>query len=161
MPIIISPTDAIVIRSVDLSGDTGAAESTGIGTVSVGGASAGLELAPAPGCGGIVEQAASISSSASDLFALAPMARAAKRNQARLVFDSRELYPHLDSFVGRPWVRMFWSAVERRYIKHTDLVFTVNRSIAVRMVAAHGIETPVVLHNVTPRQEVRRTNKLR
>lgn len=98
---------------------------------------------------------------ASDLFALAPMARAAKRNQARLVFDSRELYPHLDSFVGRPWVRMFWSAVERRYIKHTDLVFTVNRSIATRMVAAHGIETPVVLHNVTPRQEVRRTNKLR
>ena len=60
-----------MIRSVDLSGDIGAAESMGAGTVSVGGASAGLELAPASGCGGIVEQAASISSSsASDLFAL-------------------------------------------------------------------------------------------
>ena len=67
-----SPTDAIVIRSVDLSGDIGAAESTGAGTESVGGASAGLELAPASGCGGIVEQAVSVSSrsSASDLFAL-------------------------------------------------------------------------------------------
>jgi len=67
-----SPTDAIVIRSVDLSGDIGAAESTGAGTESVGGASAGLELAPASGGGGIVEQAVSVSSrsSASDLFAL-------------------------------------------------------------------------------------------
>lgn len=67
-----SPTDAIVIRSVDLSGDIGATESSGAGTVSVGGATAGLGLAPASGCGGIVEQAASVSSrsSASDLFVL-------------------------------------------------------------------------------------------
>ena len=98
---------------------------------------------------------------ASDLFALPPMARAAKRHQGRLVFDSRELYSHLDSFVGRQLVRQFWSAVERRYIRHADLVFTVNRSIAECIATTYGIELPTVLHNVPPMQNVPRTNKLR
>ncbi len=98
---------------------------------------------------------------AGDLFTLPLMKRAAHTQDGRLVYDSRELYPHLDSFVGRPFVRRFWSAVERRYIKYADHVFTVNDSIAARMAIAYGIAEPDVLHNVAPRREILRTDTLR
>jgi glycosyltransferase involved in cell wall biosynthesis len=98
---------------------------------------------------------------ASDLFLLPALAAAAARHRARLVFDSRELYAHLDSLIGKPWAGAFWRAVERRYIGRADAVLTVNRSIAERLAAAHGIAPPVVLHNVPPRQAVERADRLR
>lgn len=98
---------------------------------------------------------------ASDLFALPALDRAAARHDGRLVFDSRELYAHLDSTAGRPWARLFWSTVERRHIRRADAVLTVNQSIAERLAATYGIAPPVVLHNVPPRQEVPRTDLLR
>ena len=98
---------------------------------------------------------------ASDLYTLPGLAKAAQRHDARLVFDSRELYGHLDSTAGRPWVRAVWQAVERRFIRRADVVFTVNESIAERLTQTYRIAPPVVLHNVPERRSVPSTNRLR
>ncbi|NNF57878.1 MAG: glycosyltransferase family 4 protein [Rhodothermaceae bacterium] len=98
---------------------------------------------------------------ASDLYTLPGLTEAARHHKARLVFDSRELYGHLDSTAGRPWVRAVWQAVERRFIRRADAVFTVNESIAERLAQTYAIAPPVVLHNVPERRTVPRTNRLR
>jgi glycogen synthase len=89
---------------------------------------------------------------ASDLYTLPAMAAAARQHGARLAYDSRELYPHVDATAGRPWARLAWSALERRFISRCDEVFTVNGSIADRLAATYDIERPTVVHNVPPRQ---------
>ena len=98
---------------------------------------------------------------ASDLYTLPALAAASSKHGGRLVFDSRELYAHLDSTAGRPWVRGVWTTIERRYIRRADAVLTVNRSIADRLATAYGIEPPLVLHNVPARASVSRSNRLR
>ena len=98
---------------------------------------------------------------ASDLYVLPALKAAAHRHGGRLVLDARELYPHVDATAGKPWARWLWSAVEHRYLPHTDAVLTVNDSIADRMAMTYGIERPVVSRNVPERQDVPRTDALR
>ncbi|MDX1438693.1 MAG: glycosyltransferase [Rubricoccaceae bacterium] len=98
---------------------------------------------------------------ASDLFVLPALAVHAGRKKARLVFDSRELYSHLDSHRSRPLVRAFWRFVERRYIKETDLVLTVNQSIAEQLAHLYRIRPPVVVRNIPPSQQIPTTKRLR
>lgn len=98
---------------------------------------------------------------ASDLFVLPALASAAQRERARLTFDSRELYPHVGATRGKPWASMFWAAVERRYIRQTDRVFTVNESIADRLAESYRIERPVVVPNVPQRRAAEATRYLR
>ncbi len=98
---------------------------------------------------------------ASDLYTLPALAAAASHHGGRLVYDSRELYAHLDSSAGRPWVRGVWKAVERRYISRANAVFTVNESIARRLATAYKIERPTVLHNVPEFVDIEPSNKLR
>ena len=98
---------------------------------------------------------------ASDLYALPAMHRAAGRFGGRLTYDARELYPHVAATTGRPWIRLFWQSVERRFIRHADAVFTVSDGIADRLAATYGIPRPYVLHNVPPRRPVTRTDRLR
>lgn len=98
---------------------------------------------------------------ASDLYVLPALAAAARRHDARLVLDARELYPHVDATAGKPWARRAWTALERRYLPRTDAVLTVNDSIADRMAATYGITRPVVTHNVPEQQAVPRTDALR
>ena len=98
---------------------------------------------------------------ASDLHVLPALADAARRHRARLVFDSRELYAHLDASAGRPWVSAMWQAVEHRHIGRADAVLTVNDAIADRLAERYGIARPAVLVNTPPRQAVARTDRLR
>ncbi len=79
---------------------------------------------------------------ASDLYVLPALAAAARRHDARLLLDARELYPHVDATAGKPWARWAWSAVEHRFLPRTDAVLTVNDSIADRMAATYGIARP-------------------
>jgi glycosyltransferase involved in cell wall biosynthesis len=67
---------------------------------------------------------------ASDLYTLPAAARAAKRNGARLVYDSRELYTSIAALQDRAMTQRFWSLLERVYARRADLLFTVNTSIA-------------------------------
>ncbi|MEM9999140.1 MAG: glycosyltransferase family 4 protein [Bacteroidota bacterium] len=98
---------------------------------------------------------------ASDLYTLPAMARAARRTNRPLVFDSRELYAHLDATEDAPLKRWLWTTIERRHIQQADLVLTVNDAIADRLAAAYGIARPMVQHNLPPVRTVARTTRLR
>lgn len=98
---------------------------------------------------------------ASDLYALPVMTRVAKKHEGKVVFDSRELYAHLDSSAGKPWISLFWSTLERRHIRKADVVVTVNDSIADRLKEAYRIERPVVVRNVPGYDHVEKSNRLR
>jgi glycosyltransferase involved in cell wall biosynthesis len=62
-----------------------------------------------------------------------------------LVYDAHELYPEQKSFSAVQ--RNICSEAERRLIKHADLVFAVNESIAREMADRYGIAMPKVLLN--------------
>jgi glycosyltransferase involved in cell wall biosynthesis len=99
---------------------------------------------------------------ASDLYTLPALATAARRHRVPLVFDSRELYAHVASTSGRPWVRLFWHLIQSRFVPRADLVFTVSDSIADRLRDTYRIPRPIVSHNVPARTTpVRRTDLLR
>ncbi len=98
---------------------------------------------------------------ASDLYTLPAMAAAARRHGARLVYDARELYPHVAATVQRPAVRLFWRLLEGRYIRHADAVFTVSERIAGRLAATYGVARPAVLYNAPPFQHVTSSGYLR
>ena len=98
---------------------------------------------------------------ASDLFTLPAMHAAARQHGGRLVYDARELYPHVGATAGRPWARLFWYLVEGLYIRRADAVLTVNESIAGRLARVYRIARPAVIPNTPPTQPVARTNWLR
>ncbi|MEL7167805.1 MAG: glycosyltransferase family 4 protein [Bacteroidota bacterium] len=98
---------------------------------------------------------------ASDLYVLPAMARSARRSARPLVFDSRELYAHLDATEDAPLKRWLWRTVEARYIRRADLVLTVNGAIADRLATAYGIARPMVQHNLPRTTAVPRTTTLR
>lgn len=98
---------------------------------------------------------------ASDLYCLAAVRRAAKRRDALLTYDARELYPFVAATRGRPWVRWFWRRFEARHIKDCHAVFTVSDGIADLLQDTYHILRPVVVHNAPETQEVRRSDVLR
>ncbi len=98
---------------------------------------------------------------ASDLYTLPALHAAARQHGGRLVYDARELYPHVASTAGRPWVRAMWRLLEGRHIRHADAVFTVSDSIADRLAQAYGLPRPAVLHNVPPYRNVASSGYLR
>ena len=98
---------------------------------------------------------------ASDLYVLPGLHAAARRHGGRLVYDARELYTHVASTAGRPWVRLAWRLVEGRHIRAADAVLTVSQSIADRLASRYGIDPPVVLYNVPEHQAVTPSTYLR
>lgn len=98
---------------------------------------------------------------ASDLYTLPALAEAARRHRAGLLYDARELYAHLDSSAGRPWVAWTWSAVERRFLPRCDGAFTVNATIARRLAEAYGVPEPTLVHNLPVAPAPPRTDALR
>lgn len=80
-----------------------------------------------------------------DLPALQAGVELAKSWQVPLVYDAHELYPEQRSFSTAQ--RNICSQSEREYIKHADLVFAVNESIAQEMARRYHIEQPLVLTN--------------
>ncbi|MEM8598897.1 MAG: glycosyltransferase family 4 protein [Bacteroidota bacterium] len=98
---------------------------------------------------------------ASDLYTLPAMTQAARRTARPVVFDSRELYAHLDATEDAPLKRWLWRTVEAWYIRQADLVLTVNGAIADRLAAAYGIARPMVQHNLPRLRTVPRTTTLR
>ncbi|MDA1028840.1 MAG: glycosyltransferase [Bacteroidetes bacterium] len=85
---------------------------------------------------------------ASDLYVLKTCAKSAKRANAKYSFDSRELYAHVAATAGRPWVRWYWSRLERRLLPGSAGLFTVSDSIADFLARTYGVSRPIVIHNV-------------
>lgn len=98
---------------------------------------------------------------ASDLYALPALASAAKAHGGKLAYDSRELYPHVPSTVGRPWVRYFWQRLEKHFIRRADAVFTVSDGIAGKLVEFYCIDPPTVVYNVPEHLTSARKDTLR
>ena len=98
---------------------------------------------------------------ASDLYTLPAMCRAASANSGALAYDARELYPHVASTAGRPWVSVAWRAVEHRHIRRANAVFTVGEAIADALRRSYRIARPIVLHNVPAYAEPVRSDALR
>lgn len=98
---------------------------------------------------------------ASDLYTLPALHAAAQQHGGRLAYDARELYPYVGATAGKPWATLFWYALERRYIRRADAVFTVNESIADRLASSYRVERPVVLPNVPDRHDVQPAPDLR
>lgn len=89
---------------------------------------------------------------ASGLYVLPAACSAARRYGGRVVYDARELYTHVSATTGRPWARVFWRLLERRYIRRTDSVLTVGHAIADRLAGTYGVARPAVLHNLPARK---------
>lgn len=85
---------------------------------------------------------------ASGLYVLPAAQAAARACNARVVYDVRELYPHVPATVGKPWARAFWSLLERRYIRQADAILTVGDAIADRLSRTYGVARPAVLYNI-------------
>ena len=98
---------------------------------------------------------------ASDLYTLPALHAAARAHAGRLAYDARELYAHVAATTGRPWIRLFWQSVERRYIRRADAVFTVSPSIAQALQQTYRITPPIVLYNAPPAQSLAPSGVLR
>lgn len=70
--------------------------------------------------------------------------RAAMCPNAKLIYDSHELFPHQFP-TGR--YQRYWSRVETDYVNGADLVITVNESIARALTHFYGIDRPEVIYN--------------
>jgi glycosyltransferase involved in cell wall biosynthesis len=79
--------------------------------------------------------------------------RAAMCPNAKLIYDSHELFPH--QFPAGRYQR-YWSRLETDHVSTADLVITVNESIARALTHFYGIDRPEVIYNsyAPPRRPV-------
>ena len=82
-----------------------------------------------------------------DLDTLWATSKASKAQNAKLVYESRELYTEQYSLYKRPIAKAFWRNLEKRFIKKADAVVTVNESIANELVNRYGINKPEIVMN--------------
>lgn len=85
---------------------------------------------------------------AGDLYSLPAAAAAAKRDQARLVYDARELFFALGPLAGSPIRQMVVAAIERHYIHKADSVVAVAECDAHALVRRYGIAPPSIVMNL-------------
>jgi len=85
---------------------------------------------------------------ASDLYVLPALSKAATKYKAKLIYDSRELYPYVASTTKKPWSSLFWRFLESKYINKADQVFTVSDSISKSLSDMYGIPRPEVIWNI-------------
>ena len=84
---------------------------------------------------------------ASDLYSLPASARAANQSRSYLTYDSRELYTHVESLRKNPVKRSVWSAIEKRYIRKCDRIFTVSDQIANHLQNVYAVNLPLTIYN--------------
>ena len=57
---------------------------------------------------------------ASDLYSMIPVAKTKKYHNAKIIYDSRELYTQLAGLKNRPIIQKIWSYYEKKYIVQVD-----------------------------------------
>lgn len=86
---------------------------------------------------------------AHDANTLSPASRAARRLRAPLVYDSHELWTERNVRADRPFAKRWERVVERRGIRHADVVVTVSPSIAHWLEERYGLpRTPLLVRNI-------------
>ncbi|HTC86437.1 MAG TPA: glycosyltransferase, partial [Candidatus Acidoferrum sp.] len=87
-----------------------------------------------------------------DLSGVLAAARAARRDGARLVFDSHELLLESAGSATQPgWGRSVLRRAEAKEFGEASAVVTVNDAIAAELKGRYGVVAPVVVHNCPPR----------
>ena len=59
---------------------------------------------------------------AADLYSMIPIAKTKKYHNAKIIYDSRELYTKLAGLKKKPVIQKIWSYYEKKYIKTVDSV---------------------------------------
>lgn len=77
------------------------------------------------------------------------MAKHASQSNAKLVFDSRELYHHVAGIQNKPHSKLFWHLIQAHFLPKCDLILTVSDSIADRLEEQYKITRPAVIPNVS------------
>jgi glycosyltransferase involved in cell wall biosynthesis len=98
---------------------------------------------------------------ASDLYSLPTAYLTARLRHAKLAYDSRELYSSIAALHRRKRTQRFWSYVERKIIPRTDVVFTVNGSLAESISNRYSTRKPTTLLNCPFRQAIQKSDRLR
>ena len=96
---------------------------------------------------------------AHDLPALSSCAKLAEEWNAKLVYDSHEMYSELNNLSKRQ--KKILSCVEQKEIVKCDAVFTVSDTIAEKISVKYGIKKPEVIYNAysLPLQNLHATNQ--
>jgi len=81
---------------------------------------------------------------AHDLPMLPVAVKAARACGSRFVYDSHELYSEQEF---SDWEKRRWASIEKRYIGESDLVITVNQSIATELEKRYQINDVKVIYN--------------
>ena len=108
---------------------------------------------------------------AHDLNTLLPCHQAAKKNNAKLIYDSHELFlstilpPYPLKNVLRTcyrfFVMLYFSIIERLLIRKTSAVITVNDTIAEILSKKYKMKTPTVIMNVPDVPHLKQTKDIR
>lgn len=85
---------------------------------------------------------------AHDLDTLPLAAALARRADARLVYDSHELYPEISTH--GPLMRLVWRRLESALIRRADAVVTVCESIAEELAERYRVPAPLTVLNCPP-----------
>lgn len=86
---------------------------------------------------------------AHDANTLSPASRAARQLRVPLVYDSHELWTERNVRADRPFAKRWERVVERRGIRHADLVVTVSPSIAAWLEERYALQrTPLLVRNI-------------
>ena len=89
---------------------------------------------------------------AHDMEALPAGLAAARRDRARLVYDSHEIFTAWGRILQQPaWLRFVMGRWERRMAGRADAVVTVNDAVAAALGRRLGVPRITVLHNCAPR----------
>ena len=65
-----------------------------------------------------------------DLDTLAPVFCIGRLKGAKIVFDAHEYFTEVPEVVGRPMIKKIWQWVERTFVPHCDLIYTVPPGLA-------------------------------
>ena len=99
---------------------------------------------------------------AHDLDALWPCARAAKRLNRPLIYDSHEFWTEQSSLVNRPLIQAIWSRLEQHLIPQTHRIITVSQAIADSLSKKYPEAPPItVLRNLPMYRSYENSSRIR
>ena len=79
-----------------------------------------------------------------DLDSIIPVYHAAKFRNKKKVYDAHELFCEMKEIVSRPKVYDFWKWIERKYVPHFKLGYTVNDMIAEEFKKMYSVQYPSI-----------------
>lgn len=93
-----------------------------------------------------------------DLDTIVPVVLAAKLKGSKIIYDAHEYFTEVPEVVRRPTIKKVWQWVERKFVPHAHLAYTVSPAIAGLFTQKFGKDFHVIM-NVPESQEQRTENQ--